>query len=99
MKSFSVICLLVVVFGVMNVNSVSPDKKQICRCDVPFGQLDQMDILVESATKSIQDRFYCYKWAFDFFCEVTDNDRPLFETRCKAYDENITGTWCREIPL
>lgn len=88
--------MLVVVFGVIMNDSVLA-KKQICRCNVRFGKVNDLEGLINAAAKSCQHRFYCYQWFFKFYCEVTVDDRPIFQECCKAYSDEIIGTWCREI--
>lgn len=93
MKPYSLMCLLLVLIGGISVLA----KKQICRCQVEGN--DSLDERGWFAGEFCQYRFYCYQWAFHFYCEVTNGDKALFTSCCKDYGKDIIRdeVYCREI--
>lgn len=97
MKSLSLTCLLFVIFAVFIDTSVLA--KQICRCIPVEGNAIRIRGFVdhEKATISCTSKFNCYRYYFQYYCEITNIDLPKFDKCCKSYGDTIKGTWCREI--
>lgn len=87
MKSFSLIWLLFVVFGVIIDNPVLA--KQICPCS--------REEYTITAGDACMGKLHCYVWWSFYYCEVTKDRNMAFETCCKDAGQTVSGISCHDI--
>lgn len=98
MKSFTLICLLGMVFGVIIDNCVLA--KQICRCLSNY-HVSSINNVERESTRACGNacwpRFYCYDYLFELYCEVTDKHTAELSRCCQDYSPEIIGISCQRI--